>query len=396
MNEKRRNSKRSAGGRKRQGSSASRHAPRPSSAGSEKRADHSATSTTNRNAVQKPKKSGMSKFFAIFNCCSPPESSQLIDADSPEAARKANTRPSQSQSTQDTPPMKQESTSGLESKEARQEKAAANSTFPKNPVATNDKKLPASPREHDGSKAMPELPPEVTARESLNKPLPASPKAPGNPSASMIATGAALGGGAAAAGAVGASVAENRDVITQSGAEQSITDRTPEQAKRDEDIEMTDAPPSLPLASSDVPTLDDSSKTTSTAPRVDIPPPPPPADRQVQIAQAEVPEPRTQTASLASQTADDKIALLPSIRPEHKGRKCLVLDLDETLVHSSFKILHQADFTIPVEIEGQYHNVYVIKRPGVDQFMKRVGELYEVVVFTASVSKVRNCLSFGL
>lgn len=52
------------------------------------------------------------------------------------------------------------------------------------------------------------------------------------------------------------------------------------------------------------------------------------------------------------------------------------------------KILHQADFTIPVEIEGQYHNVYVIKRPGVDQFMKRVGELYEVVVFTASVSKV--------
>lgn len=55
---------------------------------------------------------------------------------------------------------------------------------------------------------------------------------------------------------------------------------------------------------------------------------------------------------------------------------------------NDFQILHQADFTIPVEIEGQYHNVYVIKRPGVDQFMKRVGELYEVVVFTASVSKV--------
>lgn len=80
-------------------------------------------------------------------------------------------------------------------------------------------------------------------------------------------------------------------------------------------------------------------------------------------------------------------ALLPPIKPHLKDRKCLVLDLDETLVHSSFKILHQADFTIPVEIEGNYHNVYVIKRPGVDQFMKRVGELYEVVVFTASVSK---------
>lgn len=53
----------------------------------------------------------------------------------------------------------------------------------------------------------------------------------------------------------------------------------------------------------------------------------------------------------------------------------------------SEQMLHQADFTIPVEIEGQNHNVYVIKRPGVDEFMKRVGELYEVVVFTASVSK---------
>lgn len=70
-----------------------------------------------------------------------------------------------------------------------------------------------------------------------------------------------------------------------------------------------------------------------------------------------------------------------------KGRKCLVLDLDETLVHSSFRYIHQADFVIPVEIESQFHNVYVIKRPGVDEFMRRVGELFEVVVFTASVSK---------
>lgn len=60
------------------------------------------------------------------------------------------------------------------------------------------------------------------------------------------------------------------------------------------------------------------------------------------------------------------------------------------------QILHQADFTIPVEIEGNYHNVYVIKRPGVDQFMKRVGELYEVVVFTASVSKVCAPLAFSI
>ncbi|KAF8919958.1 HAD-like domain-containing protein [Mucidula mucida] len=79
--------------------------------------------------------------------------------------------------------------------------------------------------------------------------------------------------------------------------------------------------------------------------------------------------------------------LLPPIAPNHVGRKCLVLDLDETLVHSSFKSLPQADYVVPVEIEYHWHNVYVIKRPGVDNFLKKMGELYEVVVFTASLSK---------
>ncbi len=79
--------------------------------------------------------------------------------------------------------------------------------------------------------------------------------------------------------------------------------------------------------------------------------------------------------------------LLPPVSPLFKGRKCLVLDLDETLVHSSFKYLRSADFVIPVDIDSMVHDVYVVKRPGVDEFMKAVGQLYEVVVFTASVSR---------
>jgi len=79
--------------------------------------------------------------------------------------------------------------------------------------------------------------------------------------------------------------------------------------------------------------------------------------------------------------------LLPPIAPQHVGRKCLVLDLDETLVHSSFKSIQQADYVVPVEIEYHWHNVYVIKRPGVDNFLKKMGEIFEVVVFTASLSK---------
>lgn len=50
-------------------------------------------------------------------------------------------------------------------------------------------------------------------------------------------------------------------------------------------------------------------------------------------------------------------ALLPPLSPRLTGRKCLVLDLDETLVHSSFKPVDRCDFIVPVEIEGRVHQV---------------------------------------
>jgi RNA polymerase II subunit A small phosphatase-like protein len=78
--------------------------------------------------------------------------------------------------------------------------------------------------------------------------------------------------------------------------------------------------------------------------------------------------------------------LLPPIAAHHVGRKCLVLDLDETLVHSSFKSVQQADYVVPVEIDHHWHNFYVLKRPGVDDFLREMGLIYEVVVFTASLS----------
>jgi hypothetical protein len=45
--------------------------------------------------------------------------------------------------------------------------------------------------------------------------------------------------------------------------------------------------------------------------------------------------------------------VLPPMDPRDKGKKCLVLDLDETLVHSSFKPVPNADYIIPVEIENK-------------------------------------------
>ncbi|CAG0891800.1 unnamed protein product [Cyprideis torosa] len=79
--------------------------------------------------------------------------------------------------------------------------------------------------------------------------------------------------------------------------------------------------------------------------------------------------------------------LLPDRRKEDEGRKCLVIDLDETLVHSSFKPISNADFVVPVEMDGVTHQVYVLKRPHVDVFLKKMGEIYECVLFTASLAK---------
>lgn len=39
--------------------------------------------------------------------------------------------------------------------------------------------------------------------------------------------------------------------------------------------------------------------------------------------------------------------------PQDAGKKSLVLDLDETLVHSSFKPIPNPDYIIPVDIDGK-------------------------------------------
>jgi len=102
--------------------------------------------------------------------------------------------------------------------------------------------------------------------------------------------------------------------------------------------------------------------------------------------------PKTNTSSPYSgnTSLSGKRCLLGPPMPEDKGRQCLVLDLDETLVHSSFQPTAVFDFQIQVQIEGMCHDVYVAKRPYVDEFLERVAKKYEVVIFTASLAKYAN------
>jgi len=50
-------------------------------------------------------------------------------------------------------------------------------------------------------------------------------------------------------------------------------------------------------------------------------------------------------------------------------KKTIVLDLDETLVHSSEEPLRCYDFAIEVAMEGEATTYYVLKRPGVDDLL---------------------------
>ncbi|POM66157.1 Nuclear LIM factor interactor-interacting protein cleavage-specific form [Phytophthora palmivora] len=84
--------------------------------------------------------------------------------------------------------------------------------------------------------------------------------------------------------------------------------------------------------------------------------------------------------------------LLPSVSSNDANKKCLVLDLDETLVHSSFRPTDNADFIIPIDIDGTTHHVYVMKRPGAEEFLVEMAKYYEIVVYTASLSKYADPL----
>lgn len=69
-----------------------------------------------------------------------------------------------------------------------------------------------------------------------------------------------------------------------------------------------------------------------------------------------------------------------------------MLDLDETLVHSAFKPPADPDIILPIDLDGKICHVYVLVRPGCIRFLEEMSQYYEVVIFTASLSKYADPL----
>ncbi len=107
-----------------------------------------------------------------------------------------------------------------------------------------------------------------------------------------------------------------------------IEDQTPEQKQIDDDIEMKDVPISADDVHQEGEELNGNAAQTD-HPKIDLPPPPPLEQRKEAV--------QTQTADMSESSEPQKFLLGP-LAPRFKGKKCLVLDLDETLVHSSFKV----------------------------------------------------------
>lgn len=78
--------------------------------------------------------------------------------------------------------------------------------------------------------------------------------------------------------------------------------------------------------------------------------------------------------------------ILPAVtRSSHK--RTLVLDLDETLVHSSQQPIENPDDTVTLSNGGNTRTLFVKYRPGLMEFLREVLKFFELVVYTASTKE---------
>ena len=92
------------------------------------------------------------------------------------------------------------------------------------------------------------------------------------------------------------------------------------------------------------------------------------------------------TNNPTSKNAKKSLELL--LPPSISKKKTLVLDLDETLVHSQFGPFNTpSDVVINIEIENELHDIHVLVRPGVKEFLEKMSKKFEIIIFTASISK---------
>lgn len=295
---------------------------------------------------EKPKKRGVPRFLSLLGCCGAQDDAKNADVSEPAVPPKKAKVLQAKSGRQPTPAVKTEKSAAEsstgESKEMPEE-TIGGTPYSEQTAAAKPKMVTRRSKENapteksaglgNGHTSEKEPPNPINTGDQPLPPLPASGLlANQSPATAEPSPGPDV-----------VSVLPPNPPVTASAEEdveeegQVINDRTPEQAKRDSDIEMTQAPPIAPEAG-------DSQRTTE------------PEEEQQQI-QASLPPPpprnnqnRGSSPAGRSPAAERQQWLLPPIQPRFQGKKCLVLDLDETLVHSSFKVNTNHDRAFSLEL----------------------------------------------
>ena len=290
-------------------------------------------------AGTKPKKQGVSKFLSFLNCCSASDNANL-GALEDQAVPAKTTKISQANRGRQATPATKANTSAAESSTGEsKEGIPENIGGPPYSELTSAVQLTVS-NQKAGESMLTEKPTMPIEAEPIsektedleqsgtrNQPLPPLP----------ISSNANVEGEASKPeSAITTGVIAFADPPATSASEQNISqltppidDRTAQQKRRDSDVQMVDAPlvAPVPEEQANVPTDREAGQT-----QLNLPPPPPRGSQDRPAAGV------SRTASNGDNPNESQKWLLPPIQPRFTGKKCLVLDLDETLVHSSFKV----------------------------------------------------------
>ena len=103
---------------------------------------------------------------------------------------------------------------------------------------------------------------------------------------------------------------------------------------------------------------------------------------------------------------DDNYFLNYDINPSkiNKQKKFLILDLDETLVHSSFYPFNSedddnkttSDIFFTILFNKKYYDVYVLLRPYFNEFINKMSKIFNIYIFTASIKEYAEPLLIKL
>jgi RNA polymerase II subunit A small phosphatase-like protein len=277
--------------------------------------------------IQQPKKKG----FLSFLCCGVPDSANTLDPN--EAAVPANKISKVPSGRPNTASKPEHGTTGQTSiipPQPQTEKESLRQAEPeteKSDVSNLDSGLTLQPGASLPSGVNDDA--NRLSGEARDQPLPALPKE------SETATAAQAG-------------PSNPSVVVQGPSRTELTEAPisapeplQEQKDGEGDVKMVD---SEPVSTEKVEPAVPVPRRDETSNRLVLPPPP------------SVPHPGPSQEVAATEPAEQKQQwLLPPIAPRFQGKKCLVLDLDETLVHSSFKVCMTGRSSIQITNSSRFY-----------------------------------------